>query len=235
MWWRLQPYLMEARWRLQPCPCVVYMYLEGDERHSERMVFLHRVGVRVIGLGLGKGLGVGVGLELWLTRLDADIWLQFEARQSGAGMLLASVTVERFNSRRGVAHFGHLLLITSKDLAPKALRRMCEPLYRRQGGRAPRPAQAYQHHFGGAAADRREERKEHLKTRECGNVNSWQRAGAKAVAGTARFGGVILSTTVQCLRRRPTTSRHVHMHVQRPGSRAAVFVCVLASLASDIQ
>eukprot|EP00964_Phaeocystis_antarctica_P009295 scaffold5039_cov50-Phaeocystis_antarctica.AAC.6 len=65
-----------------------------------------------------------------------------------------------------------------------------------------------------------------------------QRAGPKtcpkAVAGTAWFGGVILSTTVQCLRRRPTTSRHVHMHVQRPGSRAAVFVCVLASLASDI-
>ena len=132
------------------------------------------VGVRVIGLGLGKGLGLGLGLglELWLTRLEADIWLQFEAHQSGAGMLLAGMTVERFNSRRGVAHFGHLLPITSKDLAPKALRRMCEPLYRRQGGRAPRPALAYQHHFGGAAADRREERKEHLKTRECGNVNS---------------------------------------------------------------
>ena len=123
------------------------------------------VGVRVIGLGLGKGLGLGLGLglELWLTRLEADIWLQFEAHQSGAGMLLASMTVERFHSRRGVAQVGHLRRTTSKDLIPKALRRMCEPLDRRQGGRAPRPALAYQHHFGGAAADRREERKEHLK------------------------------------------------------------------------
>ena len=135
------------------------------------------VGVRVIGLGLEKGLGLEVGLELWLTRLEADIWLQFEAHQSGAGMLLASMTVERFHSRRGVAQVGHLRRTTSKDLIPKALRRMCEPLDRRQGGRAPRPALAYQHHFGGAAADRREERKEHPKlhvARRCkGCRDSW--------------------------------------------------------------
>ena len=122
------------------------------------------VGVRVIGLGLEKGLGLEVGLELWLTRLEADIWLQFEAHQSGVGMLLASITVECLHDRRRVAHLGHLPRITSKDfLRGKALGRMCEHLDRRQGGRAPRPALAYQHHFGGAAADRREERKEHLK------------------------------------------------------------------------
>ena len=118
-------------------------------------------------------------------------------------MLLASVTVERFNSRRGVAHFGHLLLITSKDLAPKALRRMCEPLYRRQGGRAPRPALAYQHHFGGAAADRREERKEHPKLhvarRFKGCRDSWCVSEPVARKGCRRdnlVGGVILSAIV---------------------------------------
>ena len=92
------------------------------------------VGVRVIGLGLGKGLGLGLGLGLgvglgsglgsgsglglglWLTRLEVDIWLQFEAHQSGVGMLLASMTVERFHCRRGVAHVGHLLVkITSNS------------------------------------------------------------------------------------------------------------------------
>ena len=131
------------------------------------------VGVRVIGLGLGKGLGLGLGLELWLTRLEVDIWLQFEAHQSGVGMLLASMTVKRFHYRRGVAHVGHLLVkITSnsfphQEMPRKAVNRagrMCERPDRQHGGRAPRPALAYQHHFEGAAADRREDREEHLKT-----------------------------------------------------------------------
>ena len=109
-------------------------------------------------------------------------------------MLLASMTVERFHDRRGVA-LGHLLRITSKDLTPKALRRMCEHLDRRQGGRAPRPALAYQHHFGGAAADRREERKEHLKLTVTTRVYvSFQRF--RLLQGQLEFSGVIVSVSV---------------------------------------
>ena len=87
-------------------------------------------------------------------------------------MLLASMMVERFHCRRGVAKVGHLLVkITANSLKPQEhplkavhrVERMCERPDRQHGGRASRPALAYQQHFGGAAADRREERKEHLK------------------------------------------------------------------------